>query len=84
MKKYIFHILRRIVGYLFLIVGVLSGFLPILQGWIFIALGLILLKNEPWVRKIILWLYKRYPDKRHHFKNIHKKLDEWFGKWWRH
>lgn len=84
MKKYNFYLLRQIFGYLFLAVGVLSGFLPILQGWIFIILGLVLLKNEPWARKIILWFHKRYPGKRHHFKNIHKKLDEWLGKWWRH
>jgi len=39
MKK----ILRNIIGTLFLSVGVAGGFIPILQGWVFVLTGFILI-----------------------------------------
>jgi len=39
MKK----ILRNIIGTLFLSVGVVGGFIPILQGWVFVLTGFILI-----------------------------------------
>lgn len=38
--------LRRIAGVLLIIAGIISFFLPVLQGWLFILLGLILLGNH--------------------------------------
>ncbi|EKE09955.1 MAG: hypothetical protein ACD_16C00099G0013 [uncultured bacterium] len=84
MKKYDFSLLRRIFGYLFLLIGVFSLFLPILQGWFFIILALVLLKNEPWERKIRSWIHDKYPETKAHFRKFHQKLDQWVGKWWRH
>jgi hypothetical protein len=38
--------LRIILGVVFLILGVIGGFVPIMQGWIFILLGLLVLFPE--------------------------------------
>ena len=40
MKRRIIRVLRNLSGVLLILLGVVSGFLPILQGWIFIVLGL--------------------------------------------
>ena len=83
-RKYNFSTLRRIFGYFFLLLGIVSIFLPILQAWIFIILAFVLLKDEPWVRKIRLWIHDKYPETRLLFRKLHQKLDQWIGKWWRH
>jgi hypothetical protein len=38
--------LRIILGVVFLILGVIGGFVPIMQGWIFILLGVLVLFPE--------------------------------------
>jgi len=37
-------ILRNIAGVFLILLGIVSGFVPILQGWIFILVGISLLK----------------------------------------
>lgn len=52
MKK----IFRQIGGWSLIVLGVISGLIPILQGWIFILLGLALLaKDSEWAAR---WLEK--------------------------
>lgn len=60
MKK-IKKIIKNILALFFIIIGVLSGFLPVLQGWVFVMLGYLLLdfkKKELFEKKIILFLSK--------------------------
>lgn len=45
-----FKLLRKTAGVLLIILGVVSFFLPVLQGWLFILLGAILLESV-WVKK---------------------------------
>lgn len=57
MYKYIFDLLRKILGVILIIIGIISGFIPIIQGWIFILAGLLLLgvkrkTIKKWIRKI--------------------------------
>ncbi len=67
---------RRILGYGCLILGVIGGFLPILQGWVFIALGLLLLKDHSrWARRAFLWVYKKFPKSRKAFKKAESMVD---------
>lgn len=40
------------LGIIFIMVGVVGGFVPILQGWIFILLGVFLLFGEDALQKI--------------------------------
>lgn len=73
--------IRLSLGYGFLILGFLGGFIPILQGWIFIALGLILLKDHAvWARRLSIWLRRKYPKVRPAFKKAFQKIDEWLRK----
>ena len=49
-------------GWIFLVLGVLGLFLPILQGILFLCVGLILLaKSQPRFRLLKMRLKKRYP-----------------------
>ena len=49
-------------GWIFLVLGVLGLFLPILQGVLFLLVGLILLaKTQPRFRLLKMRLKKRYP-----------------------
>lgn len=58
--------LRRIaltvVGWLFLVLGVLGLFLPVLQGFLFLAVGLVVLSQvSPRVQRLEAWLRLRSP-----------------------
>lgn len=56
------RLLILIVGWAFIVLGVLGLFLPILQGILFLAIGSYLLSLEsPWVRRKMLLLQRRYP-----------------------
>ena len=58
MKRRIIHILRNVAGVLLILLGVISGFLPILQGWVFIVIGLGLIKH-PLKHRVHEWLSHR-------------------------
>lgn len=63
--------LRIVLGVIFLILGVIGGFVPIMQGWIFILLGLLVLfpesrfavsaldKVEKRMPRMVAWLRRR-------------------------
>ena len=50
--------LRNVAGVLLIVLGVISGFLPILQGWVFIVLGLGLIEH-PLKHRLHRWLSHR-------------------------
>lgn len=53
---------RILAGCLLLVLGVVGLFLPVLQGALFLALGLLLLGKEiPWVARLLGRLGERYP-----------------------
>lgn len=50
------------LGYLFLVLGVLGLFLPILQGVLFLTVGLLILsRHAPWAERLLKHLKTRYP-----------------------
>lgn len=50
------------LGWLFIFLGILGLFLPVLQGILFLAIGLILLSRESeWAAGKLEWLKTRYP-----------------------
>ncbi len=64
MKQFTLKILRIVSGVICILIGVIGGFIPILQGWVFILLGLGLLsKDIPYIRtkrdQLKLWLEER-------------------------
>ena len=53
------------LGWLFLLLGMLGLFLPILQGILFLAIGMVLLSYKSvWFRTRLTWLEQRYPKYR--------------------
>ncbi len=56
------RIVTLVLGYAFLAFGVVGLVLPILQGVLFIVIGLLLLSREaPWARRALDRLRSRYP-----------------------
>ncbi len=63
MKIVVKRIIILTLGWLFLILGVIGLFLPILQGFLFIGIGLaVLSKESETAKRILLWVKKRYPQ----------------------
>ena len=58
MTRRIAHLARNVAGVLLIMLGVISGFLPILQGWVFIVLGLGLI-DHPLKHRVHGWLSHR-------------------------
>jgi hypothetical protein len=57
--------LRTVAGVLLILMGVVSGFIPILQGWLFILAGLALLAVDyHWARRLKGWALDRLKRKR--------------------
>ena len=51
-----------ILGWVFIFLGILGLFLPILQGILFLTIGLILLSRESvWAAAKLDWLKRKYP-----------------------
>ncbi len=62
MKAYTKRILILIVGWAFIALGILGLFLPILQGVLFLLVGLIILSSEyVWAHRLLAKLRERFP-----------------------
>jgi len=70
-----------IIGWLFIVLGVIGLFLPILQGILFIMIGLVILSSRSeLVRRFLSHLKERYP---HHHERIEiweERIRDWFKK----
>lgn len=72
-------LLRNIFGWILLITGVVGLFLPILQGILFITLGIMLLARDvPFFQKILHKLHERYPEV---FAKAHKLKENIKSRW---
>ncbi len=75
MNKATKQVIVTIIGYLFLLLGVIGAILPVLQGWLFFLIGLTLLaRTTPWAKRLLHKLRERFPK-------LAKKTDEWLSKW---
>jgi uncharacterized protein len=67
-----------IAGWCSLLLGVAGLFLPIIQGWFFILLGLVLLSTEyVWAHHLLRKLFARFPKLE---STVHKSAER-FSKW---
>ena len=74
------HLVILGLGYGFMALGVLGLFLPILQGILFILIGLaILSRHAAWARRLLERFKQRYPEaaRKAHLVEMRLKL------WWR-
>ena len=54
--------MRHILGWGALLLGIAGLFLPILQGWLFIGIGALLLAPEvPLFARLVCWVEDRFP-----------------------
>ena len=62
MNRHVKRVLVLIVGWGFLLLGIVGLFLPILQGVLFILIGLIILSSEyVWAHHLLTKLRERFP-----------------------
>lgn len=62
-------------GVFFLLLGVIGGFLPVIQGWIFVLIGLTLLAKEiPWVHHHVERVKQRYPKQAEQLERLKQRL----------
>lgn len=79
------HAIKRIgvliVGWVFIVLGILGLFLPILQGILFIIIGLAILSSRSEVIKRFLnYLEGRYPQHHERTKIWRERITNWFKK----
>ena len=66
-------IIRQVIGWFFIVTGIAGLFLPILQGWLQIAIGAWLLApHVPFFSRVLCWVERRVPGV--------KKGLEWWSK----
>ncbi|MBI4553428.1 MAG: hypothetical protein HY710_14280 [Candidatus Latescibacteria bacterium] len=62
LNRFVTHILRPILGWMFVFVGIIGLFLPILQGILFIVIGLVLLSSRySFAHSLLQKTQHRYP-----------------------
>lgn len=69
------------LGWIFLVLGVLGLFLPILQGVLFLAIGLAILATEQiWAHRLLTWLRHRFPRFAQTFDQARHHSERWVHK----
>ncbi len=74
-------ILMLALGYTFLALGVLGMFLPFLQGFLFLAIGLVILaRHAAWAQRLLERLRQRYPKVGELIDSAEAKAEGWWRK----
>ncbi len=69
---------RKVVGFSLLVLGVAGLVLPILQGVLFLALGLFVLRDQyPWARRWMGKLEARFPRQMGQVERMEARLIGW-------
>ncbi|HLO77148.1 MAG TPA: PGPGW domain-containing protein [Magnetospirillum sp.] len=72
------RLIKIVVGWFFLVLGVLGLFLPILQGVLFLAIGLAILASEQvWAHRLLTWLKRRFPRFAKQFDQARHQSERW-------
>lgn len=54
------HTIKITIGVILVIIGIIGGFIPIFQGWIFGIPGLVILSNYfPPIKRLLRWAKAR-------------------------
>ena len=70
-----------IIGWLFIFLGIIGLFLPILQGVLFILIGLAILSSRSEiVKRFLKHLEERYPQHHERVEVWKAKIQTWFKK----
>jgi uncharacterized membrane protein YbaN (DUF454 family) len=67
-----------IVGWAFIVLGIIGLFLPILQGILFLLIGLLILSSEyVWAHNLLHKLRAKFPKIAAHFDDARTKAERW-------
>jgi uncharacterized membrane protein YbaN (DUF454 family) len=70
-----------IIGWVFIGLGILGLFLPLLQGVLFIMIGLAILSSRSeMVKRFLKHLEERYPQHHNRIEIWREKIRNWLGK----
>jgi uncharacterized membrane protein YbaN (DUF454 family) len=70
-----------IIGWLFIVLGIIGLFLPFLQGILFILIGLAILSSRSeLIKRLLKQLEERYPHHHQQIENWREKIRGWFKK----
>ncbi len=68
-----------IVGWFFVLLGIIGLFLPILQGILFIMIGLAILSSRSeLIRRFLKRLEERFPQQYEQMEIWREKINRWF------
>lgn len=72
---------RHIIGWFFIVLGIIGLFLPILQGILFILVGMFILARDiPFFHNVLCRLEERYPVIFGKAKCLHVDVSNWCRK----
>ena len=70
-----------VTGWLFIALGIVGLFLPVLQGILFLLIGLVLLSAEyHWARRLLGYVRTRFPKLDKVIHAAHEKAEALFGR----
>ncbi|MGZ3495145.1 MAG: PGPGW domain-containing protein [Thermodesulfobacteriota bacterium] len=70
-----------VLGWFFVVLGIIGLFLPILQGILFILIGLAILSSRSeTIKRLLKHLEKRYPQYHEKIEVWRERLRKWFKK----
>ncbi len=76
MRRAVGRVLRHVMGWGLLVLGVAGLVLPVLQGWLFIAVGALLLAPDvPFFSRLVERVERRIPALRHPIARMRARLD---------
>jgi len=78
MIAHVKRVIRIVLGTFFLLLGLIGIFLPILQGWLFIALAIFTLSRDiRMLAKLESKMTSRFPKTGHFFERMRKAIPLW-------
>ncbi|MBI1941512.1 MAG: PGPGW domain-containing protein [Acidobacteria bacterium] len=81
MRAAIKRIVLLVVGWGFILLGIVGLFLPVLQGILFIVIGLIILSSEyVWAHHLLEKLKKRFPGVARKSHEATARARAWIGR----
>ncbi|MGQ9920334.1 MAG: hypothetical protein ACUVRZ_03275 [Desulfobacca sp.] len=75
MRRHLFRIFRLTLGLLFLVLGLIGLVVPILQGWLFLALAALTLSIDlPFLARFVERIEARWPGLAHPIQRLRRFL----------
>jgi len=72
------HLLVRLIGWAFVLLGMAGLFLPFLQGILFLLVGLVILSGEyAWAQNLLIKLRTRFPKIGGAIEQASRKAQTW-------